>query len=71
MKNLDFIDGLLYAIQYLVLDADDGEAENLVKESGYKYEDFIKAQKKTGYNNRKMNKFFKEVLTPTRKLKIR
>lgn len=50
------IDGIIYACQYLVLTRDEPIfAQELMSESGYSCQDFINAQAKTAYENKKMN----------------
>lgn len=65
IKEKYLLEGILLVIQDMVLTYDyangDFIAENLVKEYGYSLKDWLKAQKKTGYENRKMNKFFREL----------
>lgn len=50
------IDGILFAVQYLVLTRDEPTfAEELIHESGYSEEEFLRAQQKTGYQSKKVN----------------
>jgi len=57
----DFVSGILYACQYLIIYADRPEfAKDIMIESGYNEEDFLKEQKKTGFYTRKINQIIKE-----------
>lgn len=60
MKNEDFISGVLFAVQELILTHDQPTmAEGIMRGAGSE-KDFIKAQKETGYKTRKMNKAIRE-----------
>jgi len=57
MNNKSTIDGIMIACQYLVLQRDEPTfAEEIMKESGFTYTSFINGQKRTQYENKKMNK---------------
>lgn len=57
MKNTTMIDGIMYACQYLVLTRDEPTfAEELMRESGFTYQEFINAQARTAHEDRKMNR---------------
>lgn len=59
-KDLTFIDGVTYAAQELVLCHDQPDlARGIVTNAGT-LDKFLKAQKRTGFETRKMNKFFRE-----------
>ena len=60
MSELTFVDGVTYAAQELVLHYDQPEiAETIVINAGT-LKDFLKSQKSTGFETRKMNKFFRD-----------
>lgn len=60
--NDRYTDGLLYAVQQLVMFADQPSlaADYLMLESNLPMDDFIRAQKRSGYENEKMIPFIKE-----------
>lgn len=61
-QDLEFIDGIVFSIQEIILFYDELTiGKHLVRTSGYKLSDFLKAQKRTGFKTRKMNKFFREI----------
>jgi len=55
------IDGILYSAQFLHLSYGlTSVAQDLMTESGYSMDKFLKEQKESGYETRKMNKIIKE-----------
>ena len=57
------IDGILYSAQFLHLSHGlTSVAQDLMNESGYSMNEFLKEQKKSGYETRRMNKIIKETL---------
>ena len=63
INDIQFLNGLLFAIQELVLSyGEDTIAEELIKNSGYGLDEFLKSQKKSGFKTRKMNTFIKKAL---------
>ena len=55
------IEGILYSAQYLVLICDQPSiAQDLLRSSGYELKDFLKNQKSSCYESRKMNKVIRE-----------
>ena len=57
-----FLEGILYAVQQLVIfHGEDAYAKYIAWESGFTGEQFLAAQKNSGYENRRMNKFFRDV----------
>lgn len=67
IEDKRLLEGILLVIQDMVLvygyAGGDFIAEQLVKEYGYSLNKWLEAQKKSGYENRIMNKFFKDILT--------
>ena len=58
-----FLNGLLYAIQELVVShGEDTIAEEFIKNSGYSLDEFLKSQKESGFQTGKMNAFIKKAL---------
>jgi hypothetical protein len=56
-RDDEFLDGYLCACQYLVIGhGEDTLAEYAMRESGYLEKDFLKAQKKNGFETRRMNR---------------
>jgi hypothetical protein len=52
----EFLYGYLAALQFVVVwHGMDSIAEDAMRESGYGKEEFLKAQKRTGFEGRKMN----------------
>ena len=57
MESADYIDGIIYTCQYLVLTVDEPElAKEVMQGSGFSCQDFINAQAKTAHEDRKMNR---------------
>ena len=55
------ISGIIYSCQYLVLVRDEPLfAIEIIQESGFSIKEFLKEQKYTGYQTRKMNKVIRE-----------
>ena len=55
------IEGILYSVQYLIITRDEPSmAQELIRDSGYTMNDFLKIQRKSGYESRKMNKVIRE-----------
>jgi hypothetical protein len=64
MEEKTMIDGILFACQYLVLVRDEPTfAEELIKESKFTIQEYINAQAKTGYEDRKMNRIIKKAFS--------
>lgn len=61
IRDKGFLSGMLYCIQDLVLTYDSPTiAEEIMLSSHIPHEEFIEAQKLTGYRDKIMYKFFKE-----------
>jgi len=61
-KQEDFISGMLFAAQLLVISHDQPNmAKHILKESGFSLMSLLKAQNASGYENDRMNKIIKEV----------
>lgn len=56
MAQSELIPGIIYAVQYLVLTRDEPLfAEEIMRDSGHSMDDFLKEQKETGFETRKIN----------------
>lgn len=68
IEKQEYIAGVLYAVQQLVLFADHPTmaADYIVCETGISKDEFIAAQKTSGHENTKMIKFLKEALADER-----
>lgn len=61
-KENEFIDGLMYAVQEMaIVHHQDDYARFLMLGSGYRMDDFLLAQKRTGFKTRYMNKLIRYI----------
>ena len=59
-KDDEFLMGFLCACQFMAISHGlESITEEAMRESGYKEDDFLRVQKKTGYHTRQMNKIIK------------
>ena len=59
VEGLRFIDGLMFASQELACDHQGGFAEDILRASGFSRRDLLSAQRKSGYESRKMCKIIR------------
>lgn len=64
VRRNDFLDGYLCVCQYLAIShGEETLAEYAMQESGYSLRDFLKAQKETEFETRRMNKIIRNALS--------
>ena len=69
VEGLRFIDGLMFCAQELVCDHQGGFAEDILRASGFSRRDLLSAQRKSGYESRKMCKIIRRA-TPNEKVRV-
>ena len=70
--GLRFIDGLMFASQFMAVDhREGGFAEDILRASGFSRRDLLSAQRKSGYESRKMCKIIRRATPNSRITKKR
>ena len=66
LAGLGFIDGLMFASQELACLHQGGFAEDILRASGFSRRDLLSAQRKSGYESRKMCKIIRRATPNSR-----